>query len=624
MAITNTSKDLQDLPRWAQQGMFRSISRYEGPAEAGKMLLSGRWDFTPVRLLDRVNAYNDELLAYAKRNHVTTMTLVWSPGFSHEGDEVQWEILRQYIPKAHRKGIKIVLYHSLTNCFWQEVFPRVPEANEWRQLDHDGSNVPYMAATYHGEVSRILMCVNNRGWRDYFKEKVRLALEAGADGLFFDNLFSKCFCPVCRQGFAEHTQRVYGQAYEMPAPEKITEDELQTRTGIEVIADSDRNFGHNRSFLQMARSDYWNISAADFLQEVWDMARSITPELLYSHNAHERWPMNEVCNFKLSEDDKPSSYDPATKALWTNVGLWKYLLEDGGRQKPFLNGVRNKPEWAEILACGGFGTSMEDEAYQEFHHRHGKQIYAGVQPLGRVGVVLRGLSPVSDRAPFFTHLARHNVQFDIVIYEQIERYDLGLYDLLILFDLCAMGSDTADRLGGYVDAGGHLIATGSTGLTTHNWRPRDRSCVADLLGVGGADPSDERIESRFGKGRVVYYPASIGDQLLKGEANDVCSQFIDDVKELGGRSLVELDAPDGVLATLTGRGRSTRIVHLINYRPEPVESVSVRLPACKWANVELLSPDGSAPQLEGVSADEKGVTFTVKNLQVYTVAIVRR
>ncbi|MFQ6048628.1 MAG: glycoside hydrolase family 66 protein, partial [Phycisphaerae bacterium] len=231
MAITNINPDKAGLPRWAEHGLFRSLSRYEGPAETAKMLLSGRWDFTPRRLWERVNAYNDELLKYARRHYVDILTVVWSPGFSHQGDQIQWQILRDYIRKAHRRGIRIIAYHSLTNCFWQEMFAAEPKARQWRQLSHDGGDVPYMAATYHGQVSRILLCVNNREWREYLKYKVRMALEAGVDGLFFDNLFSKCFCPICRQGFADYTRRLYGQAYEMPAPEPISEAELQARTG---------------------------------------------------------------------------------------------------------------------------------------------------------------------------------------------------------------------------------------------------------------------------------------------------------------------------------------------------------------------------------------------------------
>ena len=109
--------------------------------------------------------------------------------------------MREQIKKAHRKGIKLIAYLSVTNSFWQEMFEAEPASKGWKQVNHDGQDVPYMAATYTGIVTRVLMCVNQQPWRDYIKYKITKALEAGADGLFFDNLFSKCFCPICREKF---------------------------------------------------------------------------------------------------------------------------------------------------------------------------------------------------------------------------------------------------------------------------------------------------------------------------------------------------------------------------------------------------------------------------------------
>ena len=621
MAITNTDWHGDVPPRWAGHGLFQETGRYKGPAEAAKMLLSGRWDFTPLRLWEMVNAHNDELLAYAKQHHITILRLVWSPGFSHEGDRVQWEIMREYIRKAHRKRIKVTTYLSLTNSFWQEMFEAEPQAGQWRQVHHDGGNVPYMAATYYGEVSRVLMCVNNPGWREYMKYKVRAALEAGADGLFFDNLFSKCFCPICREGFARYTQEVYGQAHELPRPDAITQNQLQKQTGIEVIADSDHNLSGDRPFLHQARSEYWNLSTTDFLREVWEMSRRIKPDVLFGHNAHERWPMNQVGNYKLSEDDKVCSYDPGSEAIWTNFGLWKYLFEDGGRHKPFLNGVRSKAEWAEINACGGDSTVMVDPAYHAFHKSFGRQIYHRTQPLSRVGVVLRGLSPVAERAPFFSHLARHNVQFDVVIYEQIDKYKLSLYNLLVLFDLQAIGSDTADVLRRYVRRGGNLIATGPTGTARHNWEPRDVGCLANLLEANDDASTAGRREHGFGKGQVVCYVESIGDKLRDGQVDEHTGKFIEDVRRLQGQPVVKVDAPDGVLVNVMGKGRNKVIVHLINYRPQPVGPVRVTLPGCSLTQVRLLSPDKGEPVLNRVEAGDAGLSFEIDGLDVYTVAV---
>ena len=231
---------------------------------------------------------------------------------------------------------------------------------------------------------------------------------------------------------------------------------------------------------------------------------------------------------------------------------------------------------------------------------------------------------MADRAPFFSHLARHNVQFDAVIYEQIDQYKLSLYRLLILFDLRAMGSDTADRLRAFVRRGGNLIATGPTGIARHYWQPREESCLSDLLGISASEGPGDRVEGRFGKGQVVFYPDSIGEKLAAKQLDSACRQFIDDVIRLEGEPVCRIVGPDGVLATVMGKGRNKIIVHLMNYRHEAAEPVTVSLPGCNFPNVSLLSPDRTQPTLEGVENRPDGVSFVVRDLRCYAVAAVSR
>ena len=123
------------------------------------------------------------------------------------------------------------------------MFEAEPASRGWKQVNHDGQDVPYMAATYTGIVSRVLMCVNQPAWRDYIKHKITKALEAGADGLFFDNLFSKCFCPSAARRSPQYAEQLFGRRGTTcrrrrgrPRPQGHS-----TRTGVEVVADSERH-----------------------------------------------------------------------------------------------------------------------------------------------------------------------------------------------------------------------------------------------------------------------------------------------------------------------------------------------------------------------------------------------
>jgi len=623
MALNNYVAEAQP-PKWAQKGNVRAASFYEGPAETAKMILSGRWDFTPQRLYERVNAYSDNrLLDWAKAHHVNYLTLVWSPGFSHRGDEVQWRILRDLVRRAHRRGIRIVAYHSLTNCFWQEMFEAEPDSKNWRQLDYDGNDVPYMAAIYTGIVTRILMCVNNRQWRDYVAYKVRKALEAGVDGLFFDNLFSKCYCPICRSAFREYTEKLYGTAYDMPAPRGAEpQRDERTKSGVEVVADSERHKGDLRPFLELARDQFWNDSVADFLRELWEMARQIKPDVVFRHNAHERWPMNLYCNYKSSEDSQPATWSP-DGGMWTNVALWKYLYEDGGREKPFFNAVRNKLEWAEEVAFGGEPRSVVDPAWQGWHKTVARRVYAKAQPAGRVGLLMRSLQPIPNRSPLCTLLARKNVQFDILVYEMLlDRYDLSRYEVLLANDVRFMSDEACEKIREFVRAGGVLIASGQTSLFTEHWQLRGDYALADLFGTSYRPGLSGRFTNECGKGRVIFYPASVQDAAAESRDEDLLERWLADVTQAETSPPLRIEAPDGLLASVWRRGRK-RIVHLVNYRGEPVRNARMTVCDCRSQRVELLSPDGDvdlAARDVAVTAD--GVGFTVPEVKTYTVALV--
>lgn len=623
MALNNFVAS-QQPPKWAQRGAFREAGFYEGPAEMAKAILSGRWNFTPGQLYERVKDYDDgRLIDWAKKNHVTMLRLVWSPGFSHQGDQVQWDIMRRQIQKAHRKGIKLIAYLSVTNSFWQEMFAAEPASKGWKQINHDGQDVPYMAATYTGLVTRVLMCVNQQPWRDYIKYKITKALEAGADGLFFDNLFSKCYCPICRKGFGDYTEKLYGRRHEMPLPEGVAhgpKDE-SSKTGIEVVADSDRSRSEMRSSLSLASSQFWNNSVADYMNELWQHARSVKPDVVFYPNGHERWPMNVPCNFKLSEDQQPCTWSE-NGPMWTNVALWKYFYEDGGREKPATNGANDKLMWSEILAFGCDPIREVDAEWNAWHAKVGKRVYGGAQPAGRTGLLMRSLSPLAEKSPAVTLLARRNVQFDVIVYEMmLERYDLSRYEVLLANDVRFVSDAACERIREFVRKGGRLIATGQTSLFTENWEPRADYALADLFGVSCLPGLGGRYEKTVGKGRIIFYPQSVQDAAVQNSNPELLAQWLADVAAVQTKPVLQVEAPDGVLASIWQKG-SKRIVHLVNYRGQPVQGVKVVVPGMKAAKVELLSPEGGDLAAKDVQTGSDGVRFTVPQVGVYTVAVV--
>jgi hypothetical protein len=102
------------------------------------------------------------------------------------------------------------------------------------------------------------------------------------------------------------------------------------------------------------------------------------------------------------------------------------------------------------------------------------------------------------------------------------------------------------------------------------------------------------------------------------------------VEAVQKKPALKVEAPDGVLASVWQKG-SKRIVHLVNYRGQPVRNVKVVVPDAKAAKVQLLSPEGemTAADVEMVTGSAagqppvaRGVRFTVPQVGVYTVAVV--
>ena len=84
-------------------------------------------------------------------------------------------------------------YESVANMFWEEMYQNVPESKNWVSIGGDGKPVPYGAGDYTkmGRVTRYMADLTKPQWRDLLKKRIDLAIEAGADGVMYDN----CLAP---------------------------------------------------------------------------------------------------------------------------------------------------------------------------------------------------------------------------------------------------------------------------------------------------------------------------------------------------------------------------------------------------------------------------------------------
>jgi hypothetical protein len=188
---TNGEITHEPIPDWARTGSF-SFARWDGgPIEVSKGILSGWPGFTvsdPQVIYATRNLYDPRTIELVERAHVNWIWVTWSTGFSNQTEEAQQVLLRSYIEECHRHGIHVTAYMSIGNIFWEDMFMRVPESKNWI-LKKNGQPIPYGAADYGavGRVTRYMADLSLEAWQEYTLGRVMAAVNAGADGIVFDN-----------------------------------------------------------------------------------------------------------------------------------------------------------------------------------------------------------------------------------------------------------------------------------------------------------------------------------------------------------------------------------------------------------------------------------------------------
>lgn len=130
--------------------------------------------------------------------HVTTFN---SPRFEKLATLGRRDILREYIPHAHRHGIRVLGY---INMHWYS-YDFARKHPGWEQMMADGSAYGRKHPLYGGGTT---FCVNSP-WRDWAFELIREVMRTGADGCFLDGpVFFRgaCYCTHCRRLFNAATR----------------------------------------------------------------------------------------------------------------------------------------------------------------------------------------------------------------------------------------------------------------------------------------------------------------------------------------------------------------------------------------------------------------------------------
>jgi len=234
------------------------------------------WEFFALHAFDHL----DNLDKQAEPARLCEVSVLYATGvgvcqYMGLPEKEPWESIKadtkKYVHHAKSLGIPVVLGYlcstSIVNLEtfdrnWSEEFRSQfnTPPKDWLQQDEHGKPLP---SWYGGDYNPA--CMNHPDWRKYQKYMVKMQLELGMDGIFFDNptVHEKgCYCPCCMEGFLRYLKS----------------------EGIEVTDTSLENLRRLAKGKGEVFKKFRCTIARDFFAEIRNYAKSLHPQAIITAN----------------------------------------------------------------------------------------------------------------------------------------------------------------------------------------------------------------------------------------------------------------------------------------------------------------------------------------------------
>jgi len=579
------SRDL--APAWAQPGQINFARWDGGPIETAKAFLSGWPGFNPPdpdTVYAMTNWYDPRTISLLRAAGVNGIWVTLSNGFSIPTEKRQRDQLKVYIDRCHSLGIHVIAYESIANLFWEDMYEKVPESRNWISIGKDGKPVPYGAAAYTkvGRITRYMANLSHPGWRDYLLKRIDLVIDAGADGVIYDNNFSNALFDTYKVVFQYASSR-------------------------------------KRDFLLMG-----NFHANTYVFN--RLLNSITTEDGLEPGVYAN------SNVKaLPKETQEGLLPVAGGALVNNIGLlrihqtlsegWKpFMIEDGHREvgERLSNPMSAARHQLALAEDKMFGASMElfvEGAFARGLWNHepetmeiwqaigrynrffidNKALYTGYRSCASVAIILD-----DDGAGLWllNGLAARNVIYDVLYEHDLTPERLTPYSAVAVLTAETVRERAVTALERYISDGGKLFLAGDAATRDEKGRLRTRRPF-----FGG----------KFAKGECVYYEKlppldSLASALLSSERTPA----------------VRITAPPGVLYNVVEQPEVGRVlIHLLNYTLRPVFSLHVDADGA-FVDAKLLSPDAVREPLRIRSSSRAGLQLEVPLMKIYSLIVLQK
>jgi hypothetical protein len=620
-------------------------------------------------------AQGEDLIRRLKQQGVEVFHTHLYKGFGMAAEKPEMEDTKRAAALAHRYGLKVDTYIQWNGMMYEAFFAEEPRAKDWIQRDILGQ--PILLTYGYQQSYRYRPCFKNQDYLDYLKKIVRYAVEeVRTDFIHFDNFDlnpepDSCHCRWCVEGF-----RAYLKA-------KYTPTERKQRFGFETVDyvnppqwNVQNPPAKMRIIFDPAIQEWIDFRCqlmADALGQMAAYAKSLNPEVAIEVNPHGITGGNRAWEAGLDH----ARFLKYTEVFWTEEENMPGLQADGRLiskirsyklartfHNILLTYISGHPlDMAECLAfnqtigyAGNDPIRPEMLRYVSFY-RQNRELFTGTEDVATVAL-LRSYPSITynqPRAQLSAILAEQaliqaHVPFDLIFDEHLA--NLAKYRVLVLPDSECLSDRQLAAIRRFVEGGGGLVAIGQAGLYDQWRRLRVRPGLAGLVdGQPRARDYEERVShhevsgkpsrKEVGRGRAVWLPGlvfngtlpalppyfRIGNQFWKRPRN--WSEFVDEIHWAAHEPMpVETGGPEHLVINAVAQPEKKRgMLHLVNYdaRNSTIQPVDVtwRLPQGTHARgIRIYSPDNGESRAVEMHAIAGGVSFTVPEVRVYSIAVV--
>ncbi len=434
----------EDVPPWAEQGNFRFVRLDGGQIESWKAERTwwGRhFSADEKQVLAHIyDRYFDLMLSLLQQAEFNWIWVTWSSGWSLEDEGENRAALKNVIARCHEHGIHVSAYLSAVNMFRSSAWRGDPETRHYGLWMH-GIPMFYAGPAWPGlriSWDRRLADARHPGWRAYLLNKAELAMDAGVDAIFWDNLIGY------NQGLAQlldETQRMAERrARQTGRPKVVVYANVHLSPG---------RFGMN-----------------DINEVIWEEAGKDTPGVWDGH-----WQVDNARKIKFLCGEKQ---------LWQPLLYENDLCHGGPRERCIPSPAEQMLSIAEAYAFGAaFSRNLEGRflcalihgkpearaawsaiaQYNRFLTRH-RELYHQAQPAARIALLsAKPYNPLADQ------FLRQSIFFETKVLAHLEKgIPLDRFKVLVLPPgLPRLDAGQKARLEAFAGAGGVIVRPENAG-----------------------------------------------------------------------------------------------------------------------------------------------------------------